>query len=672
MSRYPVILCRVAVLAALAVLPPPLRAQEVDVEPEPPAIGPLKGVRPPAPPDAELAKLVRNRDWLVALGKALFWDTAVGSDGIACASCHFHAGADPRLVNQTSPGLLVQPLADGAFGDAAGRTGSGAQARANDALAPGDFPFHRLEDPGNRESAVLHDTNDIAASQGSFDGIFVGLERRRVRFRGGRLRDFCRPGEDTVFTATIGGRVVKVRRVEPRNTPTTINAAFFHRNFWDGRADNVFNGATPHGPRDAAARIVTQGPAGLRAETLRLGNMSLASQAVGPPLSDIEMACGGKTFADIGRKVLPLKALSTQRVEGTDGVLGSLRNAFGIGLRLTYREMVQLAFQPRLWQGLGTHAVRGDAVAPAPAPAGFSQAELNFSLFFGLAVDAYERTLISDDTPFDNGTLPEAARRGREIFEGKGKCAACHVGPLLSGAAVPPRQRDELVERMPMGDGGSALYDGGFYNIGVRPTFEDLGVGGTDPFGNPLSFSRREAGRDERVAVDGAFKTPTLRNVALTAPYFHNGGERSLRDVVEFYNRGGNRRGPNGNDTTGTGPLGQSRDAGGMAAPGMGGSNLDPDVEPLGLGDREKDDLVAFLRALTDRRVACHAAPFDHPELVVTDGHKQSAGPYRARDARLVLRAVGRRGYPAAWCDTNTGDLFTRNSLVGGMLQPLP
>jgi len=672
--------CVLTVAAGCTLLAAPVWAQEV--APEAP-LSSLKGVRPPGPPDAELGKLVRDRGWLVALGKALFWDTAIGSDGVACASCHFNGGADPRLVNQLNPGLLVQPLADDKFGGVepagvVGKTGSGAQAGPNYALKAGDFPFHRLADAGDRNSAVLYDTNDVASSQGSFDGLFVGAQLRRVRFRGGRLRDFCNPGTDGIFTINVAGRALKTRRVEPRNTPTMINAAYFFRNFWDGRADNVFNGVTPHGPRDNAARIVTQGASGLAAETLRLENMSLASQAVGPPLSDFEMACAGKKFADIGRKILPRRALSTQKIAATDGVLsagplGNLSSSAGPGLRPTYREMVQNAFQPRLWQGLGTHAVSGNTVTPTPAPAGFTQAELNFSLFFGLAVDAYERTLISDDTPFDRGLAPgSAAQRGREVFEGKGKCTACHVGPLLSGAAVPPRQRQELVERMAMGDGGEALYDGGFYNIGVRPTFEDVGVGEKDPFGNPLSFARRQAGTGQRVAVDGAFKTPGLRNVGMTAPYFHNGGEKSLRDVVEFYNRGGNRRGPAGNDTTGTGPLGQSRNAEGMVTPGMGGSNLDPDIEPLGLSEQEKGDLVEFMRALTDRRVACHAAPFDHPELVVTNGHKQVVVAKRAKDARLRLREVGKAGYPSAWCDTNTGDLFTRNNLVGGMLQPLP
>ena len=121
-----------------------------------------------------------------------------------------------------------------------------------------------------------------------------------------------------------------------------------------------------------------------------------------------------------------------------------------------------------------------------------------------------------------------------------------------------------------MGDGRVALYDTGFYNIGVTPTSEDIGVGGYDPFGNPLSFAQQFVDSHfvdpidvdpctfevpfssddcssistdlslQRLAVRGAFKVPTLRNVELTGPYMHNGGMATLEQVVEFYNRGGN------------------------------------------------------------------------------------------------------------------------------------
>jgi cytochrome c peroxidase len=302
-----------------------------------------------------------------------------------------------------------------------------------------------------------------------------------------------------------------------------------------------------------------------------------------------------------------------------------------------------------------------------------------------MAIDAYERTLISGQSPFDRyaegrvDSLNAQQKAGLELFQGKAKCAACHNGPLFTNAAMPPRQRKELIENMPMADGGQALYDGGFYNIGVRPTHEDVGLGG-NVMGYPLSFTRQYVngkrvdsfpaplgGKLDRVAVDGSFKTPTLRNVALTAPYFHHGGEATLRGVVEFYNRGGNRRDLAGGDTTGTGPRGQSTPIG----PNQGGSNLAPDITPLNLTDSEMDALVAFMKSLTDRRVACHAAPFDHPELVVPNGHVVGGNRGRAADAKLRLLPAGRGGYAPALCDPNTGDLFKRN-LIGGMLQPVP
>ena len=75
---------------------------------------------------------------------------------------------------------------------------------------------------------------------------------RQLRFRT-RTRDFCIQGQDDIFQAVINGVVRQVRKVEPRNTPTVINAAFNYRNFWDGRANNVFNGVDVFGPRETAA-----------------------------------------------------------------------------------------------------------------------------------------------------------------------------------------------------------------------------------------------------------------------------------------------------------------------------------------------------------------------------------------------------------------------------------
>jgi len=215
------------------------------------------------------------------------------------------------------------------------------------------------------------------------------------------------------------------------------------------------------------------------------------------------------------------------------------------------------------------------------------------------------------------------------------------------------------------GDGKVAIYDNGFYNIGVRPTSEDQGVGRTDPFGNPLSFTRQfkqmlqgqnvpdpfqvdpctfavdpcvpVTDPNARDAVDGAFKVPSLRNVELTGPYFHNGGQATLEQVVNFYNRGGDRRGQDSNDTTGLSPN---------------GSNLDADIQVLGLTDQEKADLVAFLKKpLTDERVRWEKAPFDHPELLVPNGHPMDErmvvdanGDGKAEDAFLTIPPVGAGG----------------------------
>lgn len=192
---------------------------------EPPALGPLKNVSVPGP--RNLGEFVRNREAALALGKALFWDMQVGSDGVlACASCHFHAGVDSRSKNQLSPGLLRV---------AANRTENPDNAFAagapNYQLGPSNFPFHRLRDVNNRDSDVLFDTNDVASSQGAFQSEFVDIVP-------GSNIDLQVFQPDRVFN--VHGTTV--RRVEPRHTPSTINAVFNFRQFWDGRAQHLQRG----------------------------------------------------------------------------------------------------------------------------------------------------------------------------------------------------------------------------------------------------------------------------------------------------------------------------------------------------------------------------------------------------------------------------------------------
>src|SRR5262249_60044636 len=118
-----------------------------------------------------------GREALKVLGKALFWDQQVGSDGQACASCHFHAGADNRSKNQLDPGLRNQtPGANtGAFNDPTGFGPNSNHFGPNYQLTAGDFPLPNVSKPdGNSEPdpahpPVLSDTNDIASSPGVFN-----------------------------------------------------------------------------------------------------------------------------------------------------------------------------------------------------------------------------------------------------------------------------------------------------------------------------------------------------------------------------------------------------------------------------------------------------------------------------------------------------------------------
>ena len=155
----------------------------------------------------------------------------------------------------------------------------------------------------------------------------------------------------------------------------------------------------------------------------------------------------------------------------------------GKGLTGTYRDMIKEVFQNKYWQ--------------AGQVGGFNLMERNFSFFFGIAVGLWESTLVSDNAPFDiwneagrpsEGVPGFGAREmaGLDVFQNQGKCINCHLTPAFFGASIinPEIQVNPnngevqgVVERMIMGDGEPALYDLGFYNIGVRPTEEDLGRG---------------------------------------------------------------------------------------------------------------------------------------------------------------------------------------------------
>jgi hypothetical protein len=151
-----------------------------------------------------------------------------------------------------------------------------------------------------------------------------------------------------------------------------------------------------------------------------------------------------------------------------------------------------------------------------------------------------------------------------------------------------------------------------------------------NPLADPPNICPSTVDAVTRQAVRGAFKVPGLRNVELTGPYMHNGGMATLMQVVDFYVRGGDFHEANI-------------------------SNLDPIINGIeGMKGREdmKAELVDFLRALTDERVRWERAPFDHPQLFVSDGHadRPAGHPKRSRvlaDRLRELPAVGAAGRQA-------------------------
>jgi cytochrome c peroxidase len=182
-----------------------------------------------------------------------------------------------------------------------------------------------------------------------------------------------------------------------------------------------------------------------------------------------------------------------------------------------------------------------------------------------IAVAAYVRSLQALDSRFDRAIRGDTAeitaseRRGFNLFMGKAACGTCHFAPLFGGTLPPAyvESEPEVIGVPATRTAKGAVVDG------------DLGVFAIDRV--PLHRH--------------AFKTPSVRNVALTAPYMHNGVFGTLEEVVDFY------------------------DAGGGNGLGMRLPNQTLSAEPLHLTDEEKRDLIAFLEALTDSTSAGTASP---------------------------------------------------------------
>lgn len=167
-------------------------------------------------------------------------------------------------------------------------------------------------------------------------------------------------------------------------------------------------------------------------------------------------------------------------------------------------------------------------------------------------IASFERTVVSGNSPFDkfesggdDKAISESAKRGLDIFRDKGRCSACHAGFNFT--------------------------DEKFHNIGA-------GMDKPNPDLGRYDQTKKEEDK-------GAFKTPTLREIARTSPYLHDGSLKTLEEVVEFYNKGGIKN-----------------------------PNLDKEMKPLNLNEEEKRDLVEFLKTLNGEGWQQITAPKKFPQ----------------------------------------------------------
>ena len=198
------------------------------------------------------------------------------------------------------------------------------------------------------------------------------------------------------------------------------------------------------------------------------------------------------------------------------------------------------------------------------------------------AIASYERTQIAFDSPFDHfvageeNAIDDAAKRGWELFNSHGRCNKCH--------ALTDTERDV-----------TNFTDNDFHNIGIGIIRHNVVAlaGQAEQFidSSDMAAIDRAAIQTDMSALGrflvtkkesdiAAFKTPHLRNVLVTGPYFHDGSQETLWDVMDHYNKGDGVHNP----------------------------YLDEDIQPLALGEGDIDDLVAFLASLTSADYSAQGA----------------------------------------------------------------
>lgn len=625
-----------------------------------------------------LDAIVKDRKAAIALGKALFWDMRVGSDGqTACATCHYSAGVDARnqdLGERVSIGVAPR-LFTGVI------PGTGLEPAQPLSVAEG-IQFLQKQWP-----SLSDRLEEVRALEQAARDALKRQEEEKARAEN-RQPD-PRVGEDPYVLG------FPERQRTNKNSPTVVNAALFDRLFHDGRARSVFNGYDETGDDGQADPIGKFRCVDGRLERVlvRLPHAALASQATVPAMSFVEMSWFGRRFYHLGRKLLPMRPLEGQEVEKDDSVLCDYRDV------ASYREWLELAFRSE-WIS--------DAVVPEPrlregtdgSIPTIRAVEANFSLLWGVAVMLYEETLVSDQSPYDLGTMNERQRQGLQLFRQRG-CVDCHLEPEFSAATKshlygPLTEMedpddtfevvegnafvrwlragqpaiDERAEVMPVPlaeqqrgaeiDRLTVAYDTGFYDVGFGDAKRVAGVGadlvGKAMGGGAKVFELDTAARANYFAplrmmsatfggqgdlgpmmdrcVDylkakGPYESQTLDRAFAPRSFAqrqHPYGPLWIRATVKAPTlRNVMLTKPYASDELAGGNDGETRDAFKELLSTIGlyrkppfreNPNLHPEV-PIELTEDEIDLIVAFLECLTDPRVDNASEPFDHPWLHV-------------------------------------------------------
>ncbi len=264
-------------------------------------------------------------------------------------------------------------------------------------------------------------------------------------------------------------------------------------------------------------------------------------------------------------------------------VMGTTRTGIVGYLFNNYRDEYDAIFEVPLDAGLADEARFPPAATPLNPESPWAdmdpadQAIVNQAYAnFGKAIAAYLGQLISGDADLDrfvagdDAALSESAKRGLRLFIGKAACVECHSGPTFSDEEFHVTGVPQVGEHVAPAPG----YDDG--RLGAIDIYLGWDFTTAGPYNDDSSIDRTQ-GVSKDPALEGAFRTKGLRNVAMTPPYMHTGHIETLREVVEFYNLGG----------------ADSEFAG----------EKDELMVPLNLSDQEVSDLVAFLESLTGEPV---------------------------------------------------------------------